>query len=203
MLLTLTLIGCHPSGPPLNLPPGASVLRLADNDDVPTLDPALGYDTVSWSFEQMIFDTLVRYSAGGVNLVPDIATSWEQSADSRTFTFHLRQDVYFTNGRRLTSADFKYAILRVLNPATRSQGSEYFRAIVGAADYVAGRSKTVSGIATPDPWTIVFHLTGPDPIFVDKLAMPFASAVPREEVARWGENFSRHVVGSGPFMLKQ
>ncbi|MGH7984735.1 MAG: hypothetical protein ACREQX_00380, partial [Candidatus Binataceae bacterium] len=67
VLLALTLAGCHPAGPPLNLPPGASVLHVADTDDVPTLDPAAGYDTVSWSFEQMIFDTLVRYSAGGVN----------------------------------------------------------------------------------------------------------------------------------------
>ncbi|MGH7907392.1 MAG: ABC transporter substrate-binding protein, partial [Candidatus Binataceae bacterium] len=52
-----------------------------------------------------------------------------------------------------------------------------------------------------DPWTIAFHLKKPDPIFADKLAMPFASAVPREAVARWGEDFSRHPLGSGPFTL--
>ncbi len=60
-----------------------------------------------------------------------------------------------------------------------------------------------AGIETPDPWTIVFHLTAPDPIFLQKLAMPFAAAVPREVVEKWGEDFSRHVVGSGPFMLKE
>jgi ABC-type transport system substrate-binding protein len=202
-LISSAIFGCRSSRPELDLPKGATVLHIADNDDVPTLDPALGYDTVSWSFEQMIFDTLVRYSDGGVNLVPDVATTWQQSNDARVFTLHLRKDVYFTNGRQVTSTDFKYAIERVLNPATRSQGSEYFRSIAGAEDFVAGRAKSVSGIETADPWTITFHLTAPDPIFIDKLAMPFASAVPREEVQKWGEDFSRHVVGSGPFMLKQ
>ena len=50
------------------------VLRLADADDVPTLDPAAGYDTASWTFEQAIFDTLVRYGDGDIELEPDLAT---------------------------------------------------------------------------------------------------------------------------------
>jgi len=184
-------------------PPGAQVLRLAQQDDVPTLDPAAGYDTASWTFEQMIFDTLVRYSDGGVDLVPDVASAWEVTPDAKQFTFRLRRDVRFTNGRAVTAADFRYEIERVLDPATRSKGMEYFREIAGAADFQSGRARVVSGIVTPDPWTIVFHLSAPDPIFVQKLAMPFAAAVPREAVTRWGEDFSAHVVGSGPFKLAQ
>ncbi len=195
--------GCHSGAPPLHFPPGAMVLHLAVLDDVPTLDPAAGYDTASWGFEQMIFDTLVRYSDSGVDLVPDLALSWESSADAMTFTFHLRRDARFSNGRGVTAADIEYEIDRVLTPATRSQGMEYFRSVVGAADFVAGRTKTIAGIEMPDPYTIIFHLVAPDPIFLQKLAMPFAAAVPREVAARWGEDFSRHVVGSGPFMLKE
>jgi ABC-type transport system substrate-binding protein len=197
--------GCRGAGPPakVRFAPGAQVLRLAVQDDVPTLDPAAGYDTASWTFEQMIFDTLVRYSDAGVELVPDVATGWSASPDATTFTFHLRRNARFTNGRAVTAADFKYAIQRVLDPKTRSKGMEYFREIVGAADFQSGRAREVGGIEVPDPWTMVFHLVAPDPIFVQKLAMPFAAAVPREVVARWGEDFSRHVVGSGAFMLKQ
>src|SRR5207245_9822616 len=145
----------------LDLPKGASVLRLADVDDVPTLDPAAGYDTASWTFEQMIFDTLVRYSDGGVDLVPDIATSWDESSDARACSVHLRREARFTNGRAVTAADFKYEIERVLDPATRSKGMEYFREITGAKEFQAGHVHEVGGIATPDPWTIVFHLDGP------------------------------------------
>ena len=205
-LAAVTLVvfpGCRAAAPPLNFPPGAMVLHLATLDDVPTLDPAAGYDVDSWMFEQMLFDTLVRYSDAGVDLVPDAATSWQAAPDARSFTFHLRRDVTFTNGRAVTSADFKYAIERVLNPATRSMGMEYYRAIVGAEDFAAGRAQSVIGIATPDPWTISFRLTAPDPIFMQKLAMPFAAAVPREAVARWGDDFARHPIGSGPFILRE
>jgi oligopeptide transport system substrate-binding protein len=197
------LTGCHGGAPRLNFPPDAKVLRMNMPDDVPTMDPAAGYDTPSWTFEQMVFDTLVRYSDAGVDLQPDVALRWESSPDSTVFTFHLRNDVRFTNGRPVTGEDFKYGIERVLDPATRSKGMEYYRAIAGAPDFIAHHAAHVSGIETPDPYTIVFHLSAPDPIFVHKLAMPFASAVPREVAEKWGEDFSRHVVGSGPFIMKE
>ncbi len=66
---------------------------------------------------------------------------------------------------------------------------------------MGGRAPEVSGIETPDPYTIVFHLNGPDPIFIHKLTMPFAAAVPREVAEKWGDDFSHHVVGSGAFKL--
>src|SRR5271163_4602259 len=99
ILALLFLPGCRAEAPALGLPPGAMVLHLAAISDVPTLDPAAGYDTESWMFEQMIFDTLVRYSDAGVDLVPDLATAWESSPDAKVFTFHLRRDALFTNGR--------------------------------------------------------------------------------------------------------
>lgn len=176
-------------------------LRLADQDDVPTLDPARGYDTSSWQFEEMLFNTLVSYDAQS-HLVPELATGWEVSPDRRTYTFHLRRDVRFTNGRPLVAADLRYSIERVLSPRTRSQGAEFFRVIRGA-DQCSDTRCDVPGIETPGPYTIVFHLRVFDPLFLDKLAMPFAAAVPAEAVARWGEDFARHPVGSGPFMLKE
>ena len=73
LLATCFLFAACKSGPPLNLPPGASVLQLTASDDVPTLDPALGYDTASWSFEQAIFDT---WSA-------TVTPTWNSSPTSR------------------------------------------------------------------------------------------------------------------------
>jgi oligopeptide transport system substrate-binding protein len=197
------LAGCHPSVNNFGFPPGAMVLRLAGNDDVPSLDPAAGYDTASWTFEQAIFDTLVRYGDADVELHPEVATSWESSPDGTVFTFHLRNDVRFSNGRPVTAADFKYGIERVINPATLSKGMEYYQEIAGAAEFAAHRKPHVDGIETPDPYTMIFRLSGTDPIFPHKLAMPFASAVPREVVEKWGDDFSRHVVGSGAFKLRE
>ncbi|MFQ5667649.1 MAG: ABC transporter substrate-binding protein [Candidatus Binatia bacterium] len=199
-LLLLTLLGCRSSS-------GSSgvalipYLRLAGQDDVPTLDPARGYDTSSWQFEEMLFNTLVDYDARG-RLIQELATDWEVSADQRAYTFHLRAGVRFTNGRPVSAADVRYSIERVLDPRTGSQGAEFFRNIAGADACASGPCR-VTGIETPDAHTVRFHLRDFDPLFLHKLAMPFAAAVPSEEVARWGEDFARHPVGSGPFMLKE
>jgi oligopeptide transport system substrate-binding protein len=204
VMMTLVLVaGCHSSTDNFGFPPGATVLRLASNDDVPSLDPAAGYDTASWTYEQAIFDTLVRYGDADVELHPAVATAWESSPDGTVFAFHLRSDVRFSNGRPVTAADFKFGIERVIDPATLSKGMEYYQGIAGAAEFAAHRKPHVDGIETPDPYTMIFRLSGPDPIFPHKLAMPFASAVPREVVEKWGEDFSRHVVGSGAFKLRE
>jgi ABC-type transport system substrate-binding protein len=198
-LLLLLLGGCQSSGG-TQVPP-SSYLRLADRDDIPTLDPARGYDTASWQVEEMLFSTLVDYDADGT-LVPELASAWETSADRLTYTFHLRTDAHFTNGRPVVAADMRYSIERVLAPHTRSQGAEFFRGLVGASA-CGSESCDVSGIETPDARTVRFVLREFDPLFLHKLAMPFAAAVPAEEVTRWGEDFARHPVGSGPFMLQE
>jgi len=200
LLVAVLLAGCaSPSAD--NAADAGPYLRLADKDDIPTLDPARGYDTASWQFEEMLFNTLVDYDADG-QLVPELATGWETSADDLTYTFHLRSDVRFTNGRQVVAADLRYAIERVLNPHTQSPGAEFFRGIDGAAD-CTDAACTVSGIEVVDAQTLRFHLQSVDPLFLHKLAMPFAAAVPAEAVAEWGEDFARHPVGSGAFRLQE
>ena len=199
LLAILLLTGCSSSSD--NSESASPYLRFADKDDIPTLDPARGYDTASWQIEEMLFNTLVDYDADG-NVIPELATDWDISADRRVYTFHLRSDVRFTHGRLLVAADVRYALERVLRPQTRSQGAEFFRGLAGA-ETCSNTCCVVSGIATPDPHTVQFTLREFDPLFLHKLAMPFAAAVPAEEVERWGEDFARHPVGSGPFLLQE
>ena len=125
IMIAVAMAGCQSQDDNFGFQPNAMVLKSASNDDVPTLDPAAGYDEASWTFEQALFDTLVRYGDGDVELHPSVATTWESSPDGTVFTFHLRDDVRFTNGRSVTAADFKYAIERVIDPATLSKGMEY------------------------------------------------------------------------------
>src|SRR5260370_13565692 len=138
--------GCGAGPPQLKLRKSAMIVRLAEADDIPTLDSAAGYDTVSWTFEQAICDTLVRYGDGNIELEPDIATSWESSPDATVFTFHLRHDARFSDGRRVTSDDFRFGVERVRDPATRSKGMEYYRGIKGSPYFIAHRAPQPSGI---------------------------------------------------------
>jgi oligopeptide transport system substrate-binding protein len=186
-------------GPPRR----GGVLRLGAADDPHTLDPARGYDTASWSFELMLFDTLVAYDAG-TNLVPALAASWEQSPDGRHYTFRLRPDVRFSTGRPLVAADVKFSLERLLKPTIHSQGAEFFSGLEGAADFAAGRATEVRGIAAAAPDRVELTLREPDPLFLHKLAMPFASVVDPETVARVGDDaFAQHPVGTGAFRLAE
>jgi ABC-type transport system substrate-binding protein len=184
-------------------PRAGGILRLAAGDDVRTLDPAIGYDVVSWSFEQMLFNTLVDYDEG-TTIVPELAESWEESPDGRQFTFHLRRDVQFSSGRPLTAGDVRYSLERLLAPALHSQGAEFFRGITGAADYAAGKVSRVAGITIPASDVVVFALDAPDALFLHKREMPFAAVVDREAVERAGQGgFARHPAGTGPFVLAE
>jgi ABC-type transport system substrate-binding protein len=186
-------------GPPVR----GGVLRLVSGEDPRTLDPARGYDTASWSFEQMLFNTLVTYDEG-TNIVPDLAESWTTSADGREVRFVLRHDVRFSTGRPFTSADVRYSLERLLRPSIHSQGAEFFHDIEGAAEYVQGKAPGVRGIRTPAPDTVEFALNHVDPLFLHKLTMLFAAVVDREAAERVGDDdFTRHPVGTGAFVLDE
>lgn len=185
--------------------PGArrgGVLRLAAADDVPTLDPALGYDTRSWFFEEHLFETLVAYDERA-GLVPGLAEGWEASADGRRYRFMLRPGLVFSDGTPLTASDAVGSLERVLDPQTRSQGAEYFRGVVGASEFARGAAPHVAGLRAPDPRVVEIELDVPDPLFLHKLALLFAAVVPAERARQLGDDFTTQPLGSGPFVLRE
>jgi peptide/nickel transport system substrate-binding protein/oligopeptide transport system substrate-binding protein len=208
-LILAAAVGCAvpldppPAGPATGdgPPRPGGVLRLSSAADVRTLDPAAGYDETSWLFEQTMFETLVGYDEG-TRVVPQLAASWEVSPDGRRYTFRLRDGVRFSTGRACTASDVKYSLERVLTPAVHSLGAEFFAGIDGVEDFTSGRAREVRGIAAVSGDELAVTLAAPDPLFLDKLTMPFAAAVDRETVEREGQGaFTRHPVGTGAFRL--
>ena len=172
-------------------------------DDVSTLDPQIGYDWQNWSMIKSLFDGLMDYKPGTTELIPDLAESYEVSEDGLLYTFKLRQGVKFHNGRELTSADIKYSIERAVNPATQSPGQGFFWQIKGFDEMVSGDAKELSGITTPDPYTVKIELSQPDATFLQIVAINFAFAVPREEVEKYGPDFGRNPVGTGAYKMPE
>lgn len=193
-------VSCSGTALPGRPHPEENVLRIAVPSDPRSLDPAIAYDVVTWPLVRALFHGLVDYD-DDLNLVPWHARSWTISGDGRTITFKLRPDIRFSNGRPLTSGDFAWSLERILDPATRSPGQGFYRNIAGAKAFQDGLADRVAGLRTPDPETLVIELVHPDLPFLYCMAMPFAYAVPREEVERRGETFGRHPVGAGPFVL--
>ncbi len=169
-------------------------------DDISTLDPAIGYDWQNWSMIKALFNGLMDYEAGTYNLEPDLAESFTISPDGKVYTFKLRQDVKFHNGRKLTAEDMKYSIERAVNPKTQSPGQGFFWTIKGFDEMVAGKTTELSGMTVVDPYTLRIELSQPDATFLHVMAINFAFAVPKEEVEKYGQDFGKHPVGTGAFV---
>lgn len=180
---------------------GQGTLNLTDTGPI-TLDPALAAEATSAKYIFQLFSGLVRLDEN-LQVAPDIAQSWDKSADGRTFTFHLRHDVKFHDGKQVTASDFKYSWERALHPATQSlTAGTYLNDIVGAADVLAGKATQLSGVKVPDDYTIQVTIDSPKAYFLDKMAYPTAFVVDKSNVAS-GSNWWQHPNGTGPFKLQQ
>jgi peptide/nickel transport system substrate-binding protein len=194
--LVLAGVGCSRSD--VGRLPGYLYLRLSSNPT--TLDPALITDVQGGEIAAKCFNGLVRFNED-LDIAPDIARSWELSKDQVTYTFHLRRDARFSNGRRVTAADFKYSFERVLDPKTKAPLTWVLDKIAGAKDFIAGKTGAVAGIRPVNDHTLIIRLQKPFGPFLSLLSMTTAYVVPREEVEKLGPDFGSHIVGSGPYLL--
>ena len=184
-------------------PKRGGTLRLWEPTDLRTLDPAIAYDTASEPVVRLLFRGLLEYD-DGVNLVPGQAQDWNISLDGKTYTFHLRPGIRFSNGREVEAEDYVYTLQRILSPAIASPGQGFFTAIAGAQAFVDGKATNVTGLSAPDKHTLIIRLQQPLFTFRYSLAMTFADVVPRDIARRYGkENFQYHLVGTGPYLLAE
>src|SRR5581483_7180935 len=146
--------------------------------------------------------------AAGNDLVGDLATSVPQPTDNGlTYTYHLRHGVKFGPpvNREVTSQDVAYAMARLANPNDGGEYGFYYTVIKGWDAVANGKAKTVSGISTPDKYTIVFHLTSKAGDFNRRMSMPATAPIP-PEVGKCFQgkpgDYGRDLISTGPYMLK-
>lgn len=186
------------------------VLHLAQESDASTLDPARSYDTTSIQFVRLMYRGLVDYDQKA-NIYNEVAQSREVSKDGKTYTFILRKGVRFFDGTPVTAKDFRYALERVLDPATASDGLSLYTMIDGAEEWSKDREgpkklQHVRGIEVDGDDKLVFHLNRADATFLNYLALPFAYAVPQawvEKLTAQGKSLSENPNGCGPYKLTQ
>ncbi len=167
-----------------------------------TLDPAVSGEMTSHEYIMQLFGGLVRLD-DALEPAPDIAQRWEVSDDGKTYTFYLRRDVYFHNGRQVKAGDFKYSWERACDPDTGSQTADtYLGDIVGVKEVLAGESEEISGIRVIDDFTLEVTIDAPKSYFLSKLTYSTAFVADKANVES-GREWWRQPNGTGPFRLYQ
>jgi peptide/nickel transport system substrate-binding protein len=186
-------------------------LTLLWTNDVQNVDCGGTYYQMDWLLCWSTQRPLYNYKPDETSMVPDLATGPPRvSADARTVTVKLRDDVKFSPpvDRAVTAADVKYAIERgFFDTVNSGYAGVYFGDLRGAK--VGAKPGTqIAGLEAPDATTLVFHLTRPTGgvLAAGALALPLTAPVPKEYAAPLDrENpsaYGRKQVASGPYMLE-
>jgi peptide/nickel transport system substrate-binding protein len=171
-------------------PKSGGILKLSLPASPRYLDPIQYTGTYESQIIRSVCDTLVDYKMDLSGIKPNLATEWTISEDGREYTFKLRQDIYFhpgqyQDGRQLTAEDIKYSLERSARESSMNR--------LDMLDYCE-----VLG-----DFEVKCVLKDANAVFLTALTDAGNSIVPREEVEGWGADFGTHLVGTGPFILKE
>ena len=186
--------------PIAGLIPDATLVRLGP--EPPTLDPHLAGDTYSSLYIMEVFGGLVTIDRQ-LEIVGDLAKDWDISNGGKTYTFHLREDAKFHDGRPVTAQDFEWSLDRIADPATEATLADTFLGdIVGWDDKVQGRATTLEGVRVIDDHTLSITIDAPKAYFLAKLTYPAAFVLDRNNV-EGNPDWIRKPNGTGPFRLSE
>ena len=172
------------------------IFHYNEHSGITSLDPAFAKSqALMWPAHQL-FNTLVQVD-DSLRIVPSLAKHWDISPDRLTYTFYLRNDVFFHDddafenkqGRRLTAEDIAFSLSRILDRRIASPGAWIFN----------GKVDTIQPFRAIDDTTFQLKLLRPYNPILGILSMQYCSIVAKEAVEKYGTDFRRHPVGTGPF----
>lgn len=178
--------------------PGNKIFRYNESAGIATLDPAFAKNlAIMWPVHQ-IFNTLVELDSQ-MQIQPSLASSWTISDDLRTIRFFLRSDVNFQDnicfingkGRKFVASDVVFSFNRMISKETASPGAWIFN----------DKIDTLKPFEAINDSVFEMHLIKPCSGILGILSMQYCSIVPHEALEKYGTDFRKHPVGTGPFEL--
>jgi oligopeptide transport system substrate-binding protein len=220
VLVAMLVVACGGGGGTSNATPTVApkapasqqVLRIAlPVSDVATLDPGQVTDLYSAQGIAALFTGLVQLN-NKLEVTPQLASTYSPSSDNLTWTFNLKQNLKFSDGTPLTSADVVYSIDRALSPKISSLNGvslTYLGLIKDSEKRVSGKVTTLIGdsLLTPDANTVVIKLNSPGAYFLQALTYQTSYVVEKKVIQQWGLKWTDHLNdnggqgGAGPFVV--
>ena len=180
-------------------------LRVDIGAEVPSLDPQLADDWCAYRVVNDLFSGLVDFDQQN-KPIPGMAKSWDISVDGKTYTFHLRDSLKFSDGSPITATDFVYSWQRLVNPATGSSYTFLLKDVLNADAITNGKMPVAKlGVSAPDAKTFVVKLANPSNAFLSYITTPNAFVVPRKVIEKYGQDWTKpkNMVTSGAYKLKE
>lgn len=173
----------------------------------PMMDPAYVTDSYSMPMLKNILEGLTRPTNEG-DIVAAMAESWDISEDGKTYTFHLRSNIKWSNGDPVTASDFDYSWKRILNPETAAPNASKLFVIEGAEAYFLGEASSDDvQIKVIDDQTLEVTLGEVTPHFIELTARQVAfypvHQATVEADASWATEAGEHFVSNGPFIFTE
>jgi ABC-type oligopeptide transport system substrate-binding subunit len=179
--------------------------RYSLDTDIDYVDPSLAYYSLSWQIEYATSAMLMSYpdapAPRGSRLVPEVAQGFPKvSKDGKTYTFTLKKSFRFSNGKRVTAANYAAAINRNLNPKMASPAQPFVEDVLGATAVIDGKASKASGVKVLSPYKLQIRLTKRAPDLLSRLAMPFFAPI-ATNMPITSDGVGAPVLGTGPYYI--
>lgn len=170
-----------------------------------TLDSTQTTDKVTFTVVQHVFEGLYQLDERSVP-VPGMAESVDISDDGKDYTFHIRKEAKWSDGKPVTSHDFLYAWKRLVNPDTIGPNAYWLDNVINSKAIREGKADVETiGLEVPDDETFVVHLENPQPSFLSVVSIGWLAPQRQDFVEKQGDKYassSEHLVYNGPFILE-
>lgn len=200
------LTGCNTNDQSLHT---QNILRYNHGEEPNTLDPSLSLTVGSGTIILANYEGLTKFDENNTP-VAGVAEKWDISPDKTKYTFHLREDAKWSDGKPVTAQDFYYSWKRALDPATNAEFSYLLYSIKNAEKYNINQAQDFPfekvGITVLDNHTLEVELESPIPYFLQLTALPTFVPLRADLITKYGDKWAlspESYIGNGPFKMTE
>lgn len=190
------------------------ILRVGNTSEPRDLDPAILTGVPGSHIVDNLFEGLTSYDPYTLEPRPGVAETWKISSDGKTYTFYLRDDARWSDGRKLTAEDFAWAWQRALNPATASEYAYQLYYLKNGEALAQGKLKDFGKLGVEvldkdptkkDRLVLKVTLEHPTPFFLRLTSFHTLHPTPKHTIEKYGDRWTTEgkMVSNGPFKLSE